>query len=110
MTGESVFKKSERRCDLEKWYGILVKAILENIPRVAVEHQRTPHEVVKMGECDYYNAEKLFATTCACTLGWVFIGLEHHFTLRFVYMGPLKAMSPTMHHGHGAPLVQMLPQ
>ena len=29
-------------------------------------------------------------------VGWVLVGLEDHFTQRFVYMGPLKAMSPTI--------------
>ncbi|KAL7644538.1 UNVERIFIED_CONTAM: hypothetical protein RMT77_004074 [Armadillidium vulgare] len=48
QTGESVFKKSERRGDLDKWYAMLVSCMIDNIPRVAVEHQRTPPEVVKM--------------------------------------------------------------
>lgn len=47
-TAESVFKKSERRTDLDKWYVRLVTAMFEHIPRVAVEHQRTPPEVIKM--------------------------------------------------------------
>ena len=49
-TGEAVFKKSERRGDLDKWYVMLVASMIENIPRVAIEHQRTPPEVVKMGK------------------------------------------------------------
>lgn len=47
-TAESVFKKSERRADLDKWYIRLVSAMFDYIPRVAVEHQRTPPEVIKM--------------------------------------------------------------
>ncbi|XP_066983031.1 exocyst complex component 1 [Macrobrachium rosenbergii] len=47
-TAESVFKKSERRADLDKWYVRLVMAMFEHIPRVAGEHQRTPPEVIKM--------------------------------------------------------------
>ncbi|XP_042208281.1 exocyst complex component 1-like [Homarus americanus] len=47
-TAESVFKKSERRADLDKWYVRLVLAMFEYIPRVASEHQRTPPEVIKM--------------------------------------------------------------
>lgn len=48
QTAESVFKKSERRADLDKWYIRLVMALFEHIPRVASEHQRTPPEVIKM--------------------------------------------------------------
>ena len=47
-TAECVFKKSERRTDLDKWYVRLVTAMFEHIPRVAAEHQRTPPEVIKM--------------------------------------------------------------
>ncbi|XP_045608376.1 exocyst complex component 1 isoform X2 [Procambarus clarkii] len=47
-TAESVFKKSDRRADLDKWYIRLVLAMFEYIPRVAIEHQRTPPEVIKM--------------------------------------------------------------
>uniref|UniRef100_A0A0P4W1N6 Exocyst complex component Sec3 PIP2-binding N-terminal domain-containing protein n=1 Tax=Scylla olivacea TaxID=85551 RepID=A0A0P4W1N6_SCYOL len=47
-TAECVFKKSERRTDLDKWYVRLVMAMFEHIPRVAAEHQRTPPEVIKM--------------------------------------------------------------
>lgn len=49
QTAECVFKKSERRADLDKWYVRLVIAMFEHIPRVASEHQRTPPEVIKMG-------------------------------------------------------------
>lgn len=48
QTAECVFKKSERRADLDKWYVRLVIAMFEHIPRVASEHQRTPPEVIKM--------------------------------------------------------------
>ncbi|KAK3866865.1 hypothetical protein Pcinc_027628 [Petrolisthes cinctipes] len=47
-TAESVFKKSERRADLDKWYVRLVMAMFEYIPKVAIDHQRTPSEVIKM--------------------------------------------------------------
>ncbi|KAK7070457.1 Exocyst complex component 1 [Halocaridina rubra] len=48
QTAENVFKKSERRVDLDKWYARLMAAMFEHIPRVAGEHQRTPPEVIKM--------------------------------------------------------------
>ncbi|KAG8224578.1 hypothetical protein J437_LFUL003097 [Ladona fulva] len=47
-TAESIFKGSERRADLDKWYTKLVGAMFEAIPRTAAEQHRTPPEVVKM--------------------------------------------------------------
>ncbi|XP_071451140.1 exocyst complex component 1 isoform X2 [Hetaerina americana] len=47
-TAESIFKGSERRADLDKWYTKLVGAMFEAIPRTALEQHRTPAEVVKM--------------------------------------------------------------
>lgn len=47
-TAESIFKGSERRADLDKWYAKLVGAMFEAIPRTAIEQHRTPAEVVKM--------------------------------------------------------------
>lgn len=48
VTAESIFKKTERRNDLDKWYIKLVEAIFERIPLHAAEHPKTPHQVVKM--------------------------------------------------------------
>ncbi|XP_050098632.1 exocyst complex component 1 [Anopheles aquasalis] len=48
VTAESIFKKTERRNDLDKWYIKLVEAIFERIPAHAVEHPKTPHQVIKM--------------------------------------------------------------
>jgi exocyst complex component 1 len=47
-TAESIFRKTERRNDLDKWYLRLVEAIFEYIPIHATEHPKTPHQVVKM--------------------------------------------------------------
>uniref|UniRef100_A0AAG5DWE7 Exocyst complex component Sec3 PIP2-binding N-terminal domain-containing protein n=1 Tax=Anopheles atroparvus TaxID=41427 RepID=A0AAG5DWE7_ANOAO len=47
-TAEGIFKKTERRNDLDKWYIKLVEAIFERIPIHAAEHSKTPHQVVKM--------------------------------------------------------------
>uniref|UniRef100_A0A182N268 Exocyst complex component Sec3 PIP2-binding N-terminal domain-containing protein n=1 Tax=Anopheles dirus TaxID=7168 RepID=A0A182N268_9DIPT len=47
-TAENIFKKTERRNDLDKWYLKLVEAIFERIPVHAAEHSKTPHQVVKM--------------------------------------------------------------
>ncbi|XP_052872288.1 exocyst complex component 1 [Anopheles cruzii] len=48
VTAESIFKKTERRNDLDKWYLKLAEAIFERISLQAVEHPKTPHQVVKM--------------------------------------------------------------
>lgn len=48
VTAENIFKKTERRNDLDKWYLKLVEAIFERIPVHAAEHSKTPHQVVKM--------------------------------------------------------------
>ncbi|KAA0187594.1 hypothetical protein HAZT_HAZT005624 [Hyalella azteca] len=47
-TCEYVFKRSERRTDLERWNNRLLSAMLDTIPRVAHEHPRGPPEVIKM--------------------------------------------------------------
>ncbi|XP_065092557.1 exocyst complex component 1 [Ochlerotatus camptorhynchus] len=48
VTAEAIFKKTERRNDLDKWYLKLVEAIFEYIPVNAIDHPKTPHQVVKM--------------------------------------------------------------
>lgn len=47
-TAESIFRKTERRTDLDKWYVQLVNAIFEYIPLHASEHPKTPDQVVRM--------------------------------------------------------------
>ena len=49
-TCDAVFKRSERRTDLERWHTRLLTAMLEAIPKVAQDHGRSPQEVIKMGE------------------------------------------------------------
>ena len=39
---EMIFAGSDRRSDIEKWYLTLVTSIVDNIPRIAKEHQKTP--------------------------------------------------------------------
>ncbi|KAG8324046.1 Exocyst complex component 1 [Homalodisca vitripennis] len=45
---ELIFKDTERRGDLDKWYIKLGTAMFEVIPSVAADHHKTPSEVVKM--------------------------------------------------------------
>ncbi|CAG0882278.1 unnamed protein product [Cyprideis torosa] len=47
-TAENIFKGSERRSDLDKWYLQLVSGIMITINRVAEEQQRVPRELVLM--------------------------------------------------------------
>lgn len=47
-TAETIFRKTERRTDLDKWYVQLVDTIFEQIPIHANEHPKTPDQVVKM--------------------------------------------------------------
>lgn len=48
LAAEAIFRKTERRNDLDKWYVQLVDAIYEQIPIHANEHSKTPQQVVKM--------------------------------------------------------------
>merc|ERR1712179_855873 len=45
---ESVFKNSDRRSDLDKWYSIIVSEMINSINRLANEHSKTPSEVIRM--------------------------------------------------------------
>ncbi|XP_006822407.1 exocyst complex component 1-like, partial [Saccoglossus kowalevskii] len=54
---ETIFKGSERRADLDKAYSKLIKAVNDTIERVAIEHQKTPRDVVM-----FENFHHMFAT------------------------------------------------
>ncbi|XP_077983719.1 exocyst complex component 1-like isoform X2 [Glandiceps talaboti] len=43
---ETIFKGSDRRGDLDKAYTKLIQAIYESVERVAIEHNKTPRDVV----------------------------------------------------------------
>ncbi|KAL8621072.1 hypothetical protein ACOMHN_040597 [Nucella lapillus] len=45
---EAIFRGSDRRTDLNKAYSRMVQVLFEQIHRVAMEHQKTPREVVIM--------------------------------------------------------------
>uniref|UniRef100_A0A1L8DVX7 Putative exocyst protein sec3 n=1 Tax=Nyssomyia neivai TaxID=330878 RepID=A0A1L8DVX7_9DIPT len=59
MSAERIFKKSERRADLDKWYTQLVGTIFEGIPNHAQEHSKTPRQVVNME--NYHHMHSLLA-------------------------------------------------
>ncbi|EDV96999.1 exocyst complex component 1 [Drosophila grimshawi] len=48
QTAEGIFRNSDRRTDMEKWYLQLVNAIFEGISMHAQEHPKTPSQVVRM--------------------------------------------------------------
>ncbi|KAH8235167.1 hypothetical protein KR032_009407 [Drosophila birchii] len=48
QTAEGIFRKSDRRTDMEKWYLQLVNAIFEGISQHSQEHPKTPSQVVRM--------------------------------------------------------------
>ncbi|XP_076873242.1 exocyst complex component 1 isoform X1 [Brachyhypopomus gauderio] len=45
---ETIFRNAERRGDLDKAYVKLIKAVFENVEKVANESQKTPRDVVMM--------------------------------------------------------------
>ena len=47
-TAEKIFKNSDRKVDLEKWYTKLVSVMFEAIVTHSREHHKTPQEVIKM--------------------------------------------------------------
>ncbi|XP_046423934.1 exocyst complex component 1 [Neodiprion virginianus] len=47
-TAERIFKNSDRKVDLEKWYTKLIEAMFEAIVIHSGEHHKTPPEVIKM--------------------------------------------------------------
>lgn len=49
-TAEQIFKETERRTDLDKWYVKLINAMFETIHSVSNEHPKTPAEVIRMGK------------------------------------------------------------
>ncbi|KAK7605519.1 hypothetical protein V9T40_007377 [Parthenolecanium corni] len=47
-TAENIFRNTERRTDLDKWYVKLMTTIFETIQNIAGDHPKTPPEVIKM--------------------------------------------------------------
>lgn len=47
-TAEKIFRNSDRKVDLEKWYTKLVSTMFEAIVNHSREHHKTPQEVIKM--------------------------------------------------------------
>lgn len=50
---ENIFRNSERRVDVDKWYTRLVRAMFEVIPRIALENSKIPADVIKMGKLSF---------------------------------------------------------
>jgi len=58
-TTEGIFRQSERRSDLEKWYSTLVAEMCSTVVRISREHTKTPAEVIKME--NYHHLHGLMA-------------------------------------------------
>ncbi|CAO1376976.1 unnamed protein product [Diamesa hyperborea] len=56
-TTEGIFKKSERRTDLDKWYVKLVDAIFQGINQHSFDHPKTPNQVIKMENFHHMNSQ-----------------------------------------------------
>ena len=68
-----MFKNSDRRNDLDKAYHHLIRALFDNVERMAEEHQRTPRAVVMMGKS--VSGEDSVGFTCL-VLSLVGIGVD----------------------------------
>ena len=58
-TTEGIFRQSERRSDLEKWYSTFVTEMYSTVVRISREHTKTPAEVIKME--NYHHLHGLMA-------------------------------------------------
>ncbi|XP_050428979.1 exocyst complex component 1 [Adelges cooleyi] len=47
-TAEQIFRETDRRADLDKWYVKLISTVFETIHSVSNEHPKTPAEVIRM--------------------------------------------------------------
>lgn len=47
---DTIFENSDRKVDMEKWYTKLIGTMFDAIMKHSAEHNKTPQEVVKMGE------------------------------------------------------------
>lgn len=65
-TAENIFKNSDRKIDLEKWYTKLISTMFEAIVSHSTEHHKTPPEVIKMGE---YNTRGCYDRIILHTMG-----------------------------------------
>ena len=65
-TTESIFRNSDRRSDLEKWYTSLVMEMVTSINRISRDHTKTPAEVIKME--NFHHLHSLLATMKIQTL------------------------------------------
>ena len=52
----SVFRDSCRRADLDRWYGRLIRAVIDQVSASGQQHQKTPLEVVQMENFHHLHA------------------------------------------------------
>ena len=46
---ERIVMAADRRTELDKAYQVLLEKVFQTIDRVALEHPKTPHDVIKFG-------------------------------------------------------------
>lgn len=46
---ERIVMASDRRTELDKAYSVLIETLFSTVERVALEHTKTPHDVIKFG-------------------------------------------------------------
>ena len=63
-----MFKNSDRRNDLDKAYHHLIRALFENIERLAEDHQKTPRAVIMMGKSSRDGTVSFFCVVHAVCL------------------------------------------
>ena len=51
-----MFRESSRRADLDRWYGRVIRAVIDQITVSGQQHQKTPLEVVQMENFHHLHA------------------------------------------------------
>ncbi len=46
---ERIVMVADRRTELDKAYQILIERLFQTVERIAVDHPKTPHDVIKFG-------------------------------------------------------------
>jgi len=82
---ENIFRNSERRVDVDKWYTRLVRAMFDVTPRIAVENSKTPADIIKMGIIIYF-----FLITCSVNLMGIFLNQIENYHRLHALLSQLK--------------------
>lgn len=90
-TAENIFKNTERKTDLDKWYVRLMSTIFETIQNIAAEHPKTPPEVIKMGNfLIFHHKINYFTTTIYLLKNRIFFFFLENFHHLYALLSQLK--------------------